>query len=124
MKICKCIALLSFMLLLDMAVTAQDCQPTDCLKSSTSAALIENSVDADASATITANASQGEANCSKVCDPANCPPLCRIICKATCDKSTSMVTVNTEPKAYDLVMLLPDRPIPTLSAPGLHLEKF
>ncbi len=82
MKVLKFLGLLIFMVILDFQASAQNCNPAVCVKAISN---VEKSDLTLKSAPVTLLSSTA-AVMTKICDPTDCPPACRKICKIDCCK--------------------------------------
>ncbi len=73
----KFLGLLVFLVMLDFHANCQNCDPAACKKATT--ALTQAEAPA---AQLTAQVNQQTKASKTVCDPADCPPMCRILCKS------------------------------------------
>ncbi len=90
MKIMKFVGLLLFMVILDFQASAQNCNPAACTKAMTN---VEKSDLSLKTAPVTLLCST-TAVMTKICDPTDCPPECRKICKIDCCKKEGAASVS------------------------------
>ncbi len=114
MKILKFLSMVALMVCSGLPASAQNCQPADCEAKPCIKTDKATSPQTDMTSKLLVNyVEQAESASLSICDPKDCPPICRILCSKTCGDAVSLQNRSTTRAVASILILqpLPLRPL-------------
>jgi len=112
MKIIEFLGIVGLMCCWCLPAFAQNCQPTDCVAKpclKTNEAISQQAEVADA--VMVQHIQKAAVSATSICDPKDCPPICRILCKKACGDAVSLQGRSRAVASLLVLQPLPLRPL-------------